>query len=49
MSDARNDLIEQLQLLSEKTIEAQLPEVSASARALDTYINEYRQELGVRQ
>lgn len=49
VSDARNDLIEQLQLLSEKTIEAQLPEVSASARALDTYINEYRQELGVAQ
>jgi len=49
VSDARNDLMAQLQMLSEKTVEVQLPEVSASARALDTYISQYRQELGVTQ
>lgn len=49
ISDARNDLMEEIQRLAEKTIDAELPEVSASARALDVYIGQYRQELGVAQ
>ena len=48
VSNERNHMMEQLQSLVTRSVNSDLPDISASARTLDQFINQYRVELGVR-
>lgn len=48
VSIERNHMMEQLEALAARSVNSELPDISASARSLDKFINQYRNALGVR-
>lgn len=47
VSIERNHMMEQLEALAARSVNSELPDISATARSLDQFINQYRNALGV--